>query len=110
MGRQRVICCAQPGTLHQFLPTSVVRVGKASGPPSNQRFTPTRAITGFQSPKASGTGALLSACQQPSFILVLPSEFSTELGLHRRGQGRLSQAGLSPGAQPATAPPPPSQP
>lgn len=56
MGRQRVICCAQPGTLHQFLPTSVVRVGKASGPPSNQRFTPTRAITGFQSPKASGMG------------------------------------------------------
>lgn len=38
---------------------------------------------------------LLSAGQQPSFILLLPSGFSTELGLHRRGQDRVSQAGLS---------------
>lgn len=105
-GEWQVICCAQtaqPWTVHQLLPTSALGVGKASGPSSNQRFTPTRAITGFQSPKASGLGALLPASQQPPFM-VLPSEFSTNLGLHRRGQGRASQAWLSPGAHPATAP------
>lgn len=39
IGRQGVIGCAQPGTVHQLLPTSAAGVSKASGPSSNQLHT-----------------------------------------------------------------------
>lgn len=93
---EAVTCRAQPATRHQFLPTSTAGASKASSPPSNQHFTPTRAITVFQSPKAGRMGAVLSAaCQQPSLILVLPLGSSTGPGAGMEdgaGSARLGSA------------------
>lgn len=87
---EAMTCCAQPGTVHQFPPTSTAGANKAPGPPSNQHFTCTGAISGFQSPKSGGMDALLLISDSLSTSLPHPSP---AIGIQHGATGSCGSTG-----------------